>query len=1336
MDSTWLTALGSFITELAGKLLANVLKCSPTEARRRSFEEALNTAIERTVEQFPTLDQLSFEYFLKHAAVASELERILESNRGPDLSSFQGALEAAGADLDTLPADVGELFSHLVNCLIDEIEARPELSALLLHRKIDRAETVLERVAQETAHIRPVARQMEMIAESKDHATLAVSIIDEDCRADMVRAQDLLKDNRPAAARDVLRTLMRRGQFALAGKVTRGECHRLAAVAAMRVMDYGDASDHLDRAKLADPDNAKLLLSRAELCLRQQEFESAQSYAADSLSKHPGSAEAELVLAIVAAQRGDVGAAKAHLSRMPEPRDERWHSVAASVEARRGDFSAAIGLVEEALEKSAKHPQLLLQAGALRLTQVWQELARLGAHQALEVPPEVKLALGRARDQLGEAVDSFESHGMGDLAAEPLIHLAAAHSLLGEASEALEAAQRATTRKNADADTWAGRAQTELNAGDAEAALRSADHALALSPSHGEAALVRAATLIMLDRASEAAVALASPSLDWAREVQVEGTRLRAEALLVAGEADEALRALDAIEDTMSETPMAVATKARCLASVGRRPEGLALLKDALCAHWSNAALWYLLGNLYEDGGDMRAAFGAYTKAAKALPTPQTVHSVCRALGRLERPRAALRAMNTFESRLGHIHPRLLYLRAQLLYAVGDLQSASEAFLQYAELHRDDADALHNAVHCFLRLGARREAIKQLRRLVEASPDDWRAPGQLANLFLAEGDSEAAFTWAQQARDRAPEEPQGQLIYIWTAFASGREKEAAAAVAQFVQRFPDHPGLRAVPVSEAARMLQEAQERGRKVHEKYRRGEIPVTLAASLIGKPLPLYRLMLREEGTPFHADTGAAQERDHAVDACRSARETVLDYASLITLCQIGSPHLLTTVFDRVLVTAETRAQVQQDLEEINQRLEYLRRRGDRAARDLLATCASLEAWRGFSPEGGDWPNDPLAQDRYLCQRAGATYLVDRKMIEDTPVDHLPAVTVTSAAMLNHLWHRGQVTEPEYRTAKQYLHETGSWEPGAPVVAVGWPCTLVLECFTLLSWHEMGLLGWLVDNAQRVLVSPFTSFWLGQQVYEEDTYCEAAEITRTIDDTLSSDPQHIGILAPSPADLLADAGNVMGSDSLVLAHQSGIPLWSDDVATKAVYAQKSPEARSFSTRIVIDVARENGLLDEDGQSEAVLKLARAGYSYCWFSADTLMWTLRQHNFKENEHTDLLLHKAGNARPFAAVAAGLITRLVTTYGKPDGPEREDVVFWMRKLHTLVRELSPQVGEALVDSVNRLLPPAGRILWNSAVGTAVRIITPPPPRILRPGPPFEGVWRPDGSTET
>ncbi len=415
---------------------------------------------------------------------------------------------------------------------------------------------------------------------------------------------------------------------------------------------------------------------------------------------------------------------------------------------------------------AAVHAQRARVCAALHRSDEVVEAARLALDlgDALEPAARLEVALhgGRASHERGRGEETarFYSEALA-LAPDHPEALAGYGSALA-LQEDLEGARRVLERRVAPGDAYPERAlhlviigRALEAAGQREAAQTRYEEALREDPQldEGHARLVR-----LLERANrpDAGIAALERWAEAARDPSERSERLlraAAWALRAGGHESAAERYLRAVLEATPRSATTWEALARLLWDQGRHDAALEVANaglETLDEPAPRATLALVRARVLERHGERRAAAEAFARAAEADPgCAEAVLSAARLLRGLGEWRAAAAALESFEARNPDAPPCEL---AEVLHQLGrllagpleDLEGALRRYQRAVLLdpeRRDVRVALAElASH---RSGEWRQALTQLRILLEADPSDATALRMLLRVARNRGASEA-----------------------------------------------------------------------------------------------------------------------------------------------------------------------------------------------------------------------------------------------------------------------------------------------------------------------------------------------------------------------------------------------------------------------------------------------------------------------------------------------------------------------------------------------------------------------------------------------------------------
>jgi tetratricopeptide (TPR) repeat protein len=298
----------------------------------------------------------------------------------------------------------------------------------------------------------------------------------------------------------------------------------------------------------------------------------------------------------------------------------------------RGDLERAVSLYGQAIELRPEFPEAEYQRASALLSLGRQPEAEKGFRRAAELRPDwaaPHAALGllltrlarfdEAEKSLNRALELDANNSNALVALVDLrLRMKAGREML---EPLLERLRVATASEEASAALWVARGAVERALGLTSAALNSLDHALGIDPRNVAA---------LMDRAEIHTRAQDFPhAIEDARAAQAaasQGTQAASASLLLAriyaqaGKKEEALKALDALDEATKALPETVALRVAILSGGGGEDAGdRATLEKELEREPRNARLLARLGALYRIDDPARAV-EYYRRALEVEP--------------------------------------------------------------------------------------------------------------------------------------------------------------------------------------------------------------------------------------------------------------------------------------------------------------------------------------------------------------------------------------------------------------------------------------------------------------------------------------------------------------------------------------------------------------------------------------------------------------------------------------------------------------------------------------------------------------------------------------------
>lgn len=813
------------------------------------------------------------------ATAEKELARALENGGDPRraVPPLSRALILLGR-----PADALERIAAVTDAGDDPALRYPEIDALVMAGRLDEAEAILDRLAEDDP--RTLIRQAR-IAAVRGEAVRALALAEQASARDDVEPEALLshaeivgyttiEDARRALA------LIDRG---LAIDPSAPSLRVARATALLRLGELDEATAVLDGLRADGLSSILAVHLRSAIALQAQDWEVAKDEAERILAEQPRYVPSLLIAGIAHAALGNDQQAVTHLQRFagnPSAPPVALKALAlANLRLGRGDAAMAAlqnpALGDEDLDRTRMMVAASLADGdTARARALLEELV---AGDPSDVRAATGLAalqmLGGDRENADALLDSLtENSASAEIADKVRIAMLQLRAGDHEAAAGLADAIRTENPDMAIGHTIAGLAA--LQARDTEAAAAAFRDALGRDRGDRTAALALAALLqrdgdregarAVLDgalaekpvdpRLLAAAVGLrlaandkaAAESLlrDTARrhETAVDPKVVLARFLLNDGRAEDALRFAEDAALLGPERPDVLDTRARILQRLGRHAEAVPVLREFARLRPDRVEPEFLLARSLAESGDVPAAIASLGRVLELAPARQDARVIL---------------------------ARLLLLRGENARAgeeIGKLALALPESAEVAELQ---------AMHA---LTERRqdEAVAQYRRALELEPSPARTIA-LARAERATGNAGAAERLLADLVAGAPDNGTARLELARLYYGTGQAEKARAEYGRLVEAAPDNAALS----NDFAWMLWEnGQAREALGHAERAHGlapdspEIKDTLGVVLIDVGQPARAVGLLREAVAARPDN--ADMRFHLAQAHAAAGET----------------------------------------------------------------------------------------------------------------------------------------------------------------------------------------------------------------------------------------------------------------------------------------------------------------------------------------------------------------------------------------------------------------------------------------------------------------------------
>jgi tetratricopeptide (TPR) repeat protein len=205
-----------------------------------------------------------------------------------------------------------------------------------------------------------------------------------------------------------------------------------------------------------------------------------------------------------------------------------------------------------------------------------------------------------------------------------------------------------------------------------------------------------------------------------------------------------------------------------------------------------------------------------------------------------------------------------------------------------------------------------------------------------------------------------------------------------------------------------------------------------------------------------------------------------------------------------------------------------------------------------------------------------------------------------------------------------------------------------IVLDESAALTLQLLGLLSAVVARFDRVYVAQATV----DDIRDELLIRESPEL-RVVAATigLSTKSRVVSPDGDKSASPLADVADALAAsefESLTLALQRGLPLFSDDLGIRDL--ARGHGCPAFGTRSFLELARREELVDAHLYCKSIVRLIRENYHFISYSGEVLAWAIQSSGYEENDDTRALLaqflkHDA-EVRSYVRVFSNAICRL------------------------------------------------------------------------------------------
>ena len=369
--------------------------------------------------------------------------------------------------------------------------------------------------------------------------------------------------------------------------------------------------------------------------------------------------------------------------------------------------------IERALQIEPEHSSWHFQLGTLCREQGETDAALSHFHKAVQLSSE---------QQLEESI-----------VVNYQIELARAYSADGDAAAAREQYDAALSNGHIEADLLIEAGKVCAQLGDASAAMTRYEQATKLFPGDIEplVGVLKSAMLLGdTDKSESYALKVLKQDPDNSTALTV-----LAELYAAKGDTSNALVSIDhAIENTSDPGPV-ILEKARLLSAASKHDQALSVLESEIEALSDNHDAWALLGDLYEQSGDLEASINAFTKAIDLAPLYFNYHlriaELCIEHNKLDKAMIHLDNASKLRSD-DHEDGKLQETLGNLWVARKQFDRAYKAYTNSIKLTPTNASLYFNAGLALKQLKDYSEAMLMFKKSVEIDPQNVSAHRQLA----------------------------------------------------------------------------------------------------------------------------------------------------------------------------------------------------------------------------------------------------------------------------------------------------------------------------------------------------------------------------------------------------------------------------------------------------------------------------------------------------------------------------------------------------------------------------------------------------------------------------
>jgi len=1015
----------------------------------------------------------------------------------------------------------------------------------------------------------------------------------------------------------------------------RSDLFRLIGAAHLVRAETDLAESYLARAARINPDDPRLLVNQAQLCLLQGRPNEAEFLGKEAVRKSAHAAQAvEAVTQALLMQDRAAEALEWLSSTAVKENLDQILICHARVHFVLNELDEAQHYAEDAFKENPRNSLASAILGDIKLAKMYSRIRENAAFEQVTefLDPNTLESIAA---HYAQALRQLEHNSSQILIEAVRVNHANVLNLLKRHSEALTTIKQVLKQEPKTLEPWLVGARIARDNGEIGLAHDWCEQAAKFFPELPDPYFQLSEIELHLSKKGEALklLDLAEP-LCIASEQKLDLALFRSE--ICASEKDAtAVRAyLDSIPQEVQNYAVTLLAEANWSRMVGDIEGARDILINGLESYPNNANLLATIGRLLLlDKHDAAGAVPYFERWVAQAPSRSSYFYFAQALYYAGDYRAAVDVVRRSRE-LGLSDNRLRFFESISLLNMHHFVDAIEAYQNIPPLEMD-FDSWCNLGTAYRMTGKRKHAIDAYERALGLNEHEPHLLMSLAELYLENNDPVRAYQYAARGLDADNDNPNAHLAYFRVAFFTGHEREATRILIQIPRRFPLFSGVQVMKTEDAAQHVIGGRERFQQMLDYYLAGNFPFVAAAVILNLPTSQLWHLFQRNTIKFLYAHGTTQEQQTERTALSNSA-IAIDYPALLTVSALNLFGELSGLFSKIYVSTHVMHLIVADRSSLihTQRDRYQSRTQLKELLDRHPRIQKHGEWAdttsAMSPEQANALGPLTTQDVFWAKQLNALYVCDHPKDIEKCKPLLRQPIVGCADILEMLDRENLLSAADSATAWTYLTETNNpMRSSAGVVRRDE--IIVLSWVSLELLWDAGLLNVALTQFREIHISIASLVLIDEDLARGEVVESALLTLDKLEQALNTLPV-FQIVSPNNTEPLdPDSPQALSKqilEELAVASEIGVPLWTDDLAVRRLAASEYPAVITLCTRAVLDKALGSNVYSPQNYSEKVFFLLANRYEFTGINALTLFWTLEHHEFQENPDTQLVLSK------------------------------------------------------------------------------------------------------------